>query len=231
MTNTGIRSIMNHSRNEASTWPRKASLPAFTLIELLVIAAIILILICILIPAARHAQQRGFRISCTSNLKQIGLAFKIWSVDNHDLLPAQALTNKAGVLIPEAATNAYVHFLVMSNELATPTPLVCPADSKRAKAADFNKLRNLNTSYFVGLDAEDTTPDMFLSGDRNLTNGLAVTNRVLYLPTNRPAGWTHEIHSFNGNIGLADGSVQQFNGPRVMEGVTNARAANRLLMP
>ncbi len=92
-------------------------------------------------------------------------------------------------------------------------------------------MRNPNTSYFVGLDVEDTTPDMFLSGDRNLTNGLAVTNHVLYLATNRLTWWTHEIHPFNGNIGLADGSVQQFNGPRLMEGVTNARVANRLLMP
>ena len=39
------------------------------------------------------------------------------------------------------------------------------------------------------------------------TNGLAVTNHVLFLATNLQPGWTHELHSGNGNIVLADGSV------------------------
>ena len=72
---------------------------------------------------------------------------------------------------------------------------------------------------------------MFLSGDRNLTNGLPVTNNVLYLATNRPTGWTRELHNCQGNVGLADGSVQQFSSSRLTDGVTNAGAANRLLMP
>lgn len=201
---------------------------AFTLIELLVIMAIILVLGCILIPATRHAQQRSFRISCTSNLKQIGLSFLTWAIDNQGLFPAGGLTNQ---IASQATTNAFVHFLVMSNELATPTPLRCPADANRKAASQFQQLGNTNVSYFVGLDARETTPDMFLSGDRNLTNGLPVTNHVLYVSTNQPTGWTHQLHSLQGNIGLADGSVQQFNGPRLMEGMTNARAGNRLLMP
>jgi len=96
---------------------------------------------------------------------------------------------------------------------------------------DFSKLSNTNISYFVGLDASETTPQMFLAGDRNLTNGLAVTNAVLFLATNREAGWTHELHSCQGNVGLADGSVQGFNISRLREAVTNAGAGNRLLMP
>lgn len=72
---------------------------------------------------------------------------------------------------------------------------------------------------------------MFLAGVRNLTNGLAVTNQGLSLATNLPVGWTHELHSCEGNTGLAEGSVLQITIPRLTEIATNTGTGNRLLMP
>jgi prepilin-type N-terminal cleavage/methylation domain-containing protein/prepilin-type processing-associated H-X9-DG protein len=214
---------------------------AFTLIELLVVIAIIAILAAMLLPVLAAAKRRAQRINCVSNLKQVNLSFRIWEGDNNNLYPMAVSTSAGGAMESAVSNNhtTYVAsgmtniFCVMSNELSTPKVLICPSDvSHSTPATNFAELGN-NTAgspgngtnaigYFVCGDANESYPQMVMTGDRNIgtaatpgiaANAINVTMAGGYLlqggATTSWAWSANDLHLKVGNIGYADGSVAE----------------------
>lgn len=202
-----------------------------TLTEVLVILAILGVLWLLLIPARHGGRAKATRIACVNNLKQVGLAFRIWA-DQHEIFP-MALSRTNGGTMEFAGILMERHFQVMSNELSIPKILICPDDRKHRIATNsFAHLDKSNISYFVGVDATSENPQTLLTGDWNITNGTPIRRGLLMLSTNESAGWTRDVHNKAGNIALTDGSVQQLSSPGLREAIAHTGIiTNRLAIP
>jgi hypothetical protein len=206
---------------------------AFTRVELIVVVVVILVLLSMLLPANNHVHSKAPRIYCVNNLKQIGVAYRIWPSAQDALFPAEQSVAHGGWR--EMLTNAFqgslcwTNFAIMANELGqNPRILLCPSDKRKPANTFSNLTSNSNLSYFVGVSADDSQPQSLLGGDRNLAEGTEPGDDYGFSPesgkgndvaiqTNSKAGpvcWSLKMHSAGnsagaGNILLGDGSVQQ----------------------
>lgn len=111
------------------------------------------------------------QITCINNLKQIGIAFRLWSGDHGDQFPFNVSTNAGGTLELCAAdkdgfdSSAYVYLKTMTNELTKPLLLVCPRDQSRQPAATWESLQATNVTYrfHFGTNITERNPEAVLA--------------------------------------------------------------------
>ena len=184
----------------------------FTFIEGLVCVVVLFILAGILLPTMSNRGRKPHRTYCVSNLKQIGLAFRMWSNDHGEKFPWDVAAGGADGGTKEFAGSgeAWRHFQAISNEVNTPKVFVCGTDTERKRVANWDSFtNNSHLSYFAGLDANETKPQTILSGDRNLAVSNKLLKGVVTLTPDTSLEWTTSIHNKQGNLALADGSAMQ----------------------
>ncbi len=217
---------------------RKRGLTGLSLVELLVMLGVIALIAGILLPrwASERAQKERSRnrIRCVSNLKNVGLAFRIFATDNSEFFPARLMVSN-GVELP--SIDLMRVYRSLSNELSTPKLLHCGSDKERElddwSKINFDTMTAKNVSYFTSLSANENRPEIMLGGDRNLmTNRVAVGPGLLGLATNAQVRWTKEMHNEQGNVVMSDGSVMQMSSSRLKFSLKDQDiATNYLVMP
>lgn len=204
---------------------------ALSLNEVLIVLTLIGVVGFVILPMLAKSKVKPSIVSCRNNLKSVSLSFRIWANDNHDLYPMQVAEAEGGAKEAVERGELFRIFLVMSNELSVPRTVICPADQRTA-ATNWAALTNTNLSYFVGLEATDTRPDMILSGDRDIAENGQLLRGTANLTTNRPVAWHKLLHKEGGNVALADGSVQQTTTATLRQMLAHTGdATNRVLFP
>lgn len=222
---------MQHGNGSVGRGTPALRFGGFTVRELLAILWVVLIIVSLLALAV-NPRRRYAKASCTNNLKKIDIAFRIWALDNSGLLPMQVSTNQGGTKELVGATNVFVHFLVMSNELITPKYLICPMDTARIESTSFQtNFDNSKVDYFLGVDAVNTNRSTLLCGDRNLTVDRKATPGFLLVSKNTPVHWTSALHNGIGCLLFADGSVQRVYNAELPGALHLLSGTNRLLFP
>ena len=104
---------------------------AFTFVELLIIVTTVAVFVGLLLPALVVTGQKSSRIQCATNLKNIGLGFRISGTSHGDRFPIRVTIDEKGTGDPADSTQAFQYFQAFSNEWNNPKILVCPADSRQ----------------------------------------------------------------------------------------------------
>ena len=226
-----------------------ASNSGFTQVELIVVVVISIILAVMTTACSRRSTAKQ-RIACVNNLKQIGIATRIYATDNQDRFPWQVPQREGGTaeyIAVSKAAEYWKHFQALSNELSSPKVVRCPSDRNRNQANSFGETEfggptgNLSMSYFIGKGSDEAKPHNILSGDRNIAygdynndddnKGQHVKFGKKFSAKLTPA-WTESLHQVQGNLLLSNSSCQQASASKLMQYmIDSSDADNELMFP
>lgn len=207
----------------------RRSLAGLTRLDVVAVIGVVGILtfIALGLSALRGASDMAKGINCVGNLKDVGLALRIFATDHDQQWPWNVPISEGGSARPTQNPELlWRHFLVLSNELGSPKRLWCPKDSSKRLAEAFHLTPtnrdavlfagNQHVSYFLALNANTNdlrggAADEILAGDRNLTvEGQPVTAGKSTLGEGQTISFNRRtLHRLYGQLLFADGSVEQ----------------------
>lgn len=108
---------------------RRIAWPTFSLREAAAVAAAILMMASVFLPAARHSRARTLANECSANVGQIGSAMRTYANDHHFNLPACANHNPRWLASPTQAgvSNSSNLFRLVQVGYSSPVAFQCPA--------------------------------------------------------------------------------------------------------
>jgi prepilin-type N-terminal cleavage/methylation domain-containing protein len=169
----------------AITSPRSPAKPprhaAFTLVELLVVIGIIGILISLLLPALNSAQQEAQKVTCMSNLRQIGQAMMIYGDEYKGFLfpPNKGWQSPTPPLVAGTNPPQYDVWPFYLFKVWNPPVMICPTDFQPAAGHSYlanahlfphsmdTKLNNVSDiQYSSGLPAGHDPSNVIVVGEK-----------------------------------------------------------------
>lgn len=207
----------------------------FTLIELLVVIAIIAILAAILFPVFAQAREKARQAMCGSNLRQIGLAANMYSVDYDEMvLPVGTGLFPSPRGVPSVYWWGSWDGSTRREEEGLLFPYMRNNPIKSCPSVRFPESGRLGNATGYGHNARYLSPDVAeTGGSRPRSVSLAaiadpawtvlMAEMTIYNPRRNPAGWSgsdfalppsedrirfHGRHSEFGNVVWVDGHVK-----------------------
>jgi hypothetical protein len=173
------------------------------------------------------------QVNCIGNLKQIDLAFKLWTEDDGEKLPIQISQLQGGTLESALSGSVAPTFVRMSNQLFSPKILICPSDQVRhPRPALWESVTDDKISYFLAMDASYGNPRHVLTGDRNIAVNNSRKEAKGLIIVGNELRWTKSLHREKGNVALGDGSIQTVETPRLREIIKETGlVTNRFVVP